>query len=526
MTAAAITQLVEHILDVHKHHQDPERLTIVPAVLVAPNEGGGDVKMLELAVADADGATILATENQGGARGALSVDLKQLVDETLNAHGRDDIQITQVGEGVTTELSDGTTVVTASEAQKMLFGVLNSLFDARMHGSELAVLIYDESDFDANTADMVWMLCAGHISKVAWSNLKTLVLVARAGRAEPERHFRRQASARFVLDGEWLDRRRSWETDQIDLRRVASGDGRLVLFLAAGFSMSSKTDDDLGLALGNELRDRALRRLMHDTASGQVLARRFLRYCKDRHALLPGERHLTEDAFAAGLTLERVLVEELKDPPDDLGPTLEEFNAEVGQATQRPGAAVEALRDLLAKRQRRVVVMTVNLDDLVEQHCGADVTAIVSDEDFEEGADRIRKYWDEGGASPLLKLHGSLSDPETVVASVHSVALGLSDAKIAALDAALLAPNRERTCVCYIGSSMRDRDLNQLLGLRRYAERLDEWWVAPTIANSVREFIETYRYRRWEVAGTPNEPEAHCITVIADDFLSMLSELT
>jgi SIR2-like domain len=521
VTAAAISKLAAHVLDVHQHHKDPEKLTIIPAVLIAAGTGASDVDALRLALRDADGETIEARDNAAGTRGVLVDDLKQLVDETLGAHSREDLVVDEKGDAVLASTTDGVTAATASEGQRELFGVLASLFDARLHGSELAALVYDESEFDRPTADMVWSLCAAHIGEVAWANLRTLVIVVRAGSVLPERHFRGQASAACVLNGDALDTRRSPETDSIDVRRISRGSDRLVLFLAAGFSMSSRTDNDQPLALGNELRDRALRRLMHDTAGGDELARRFLRYCKERRTLLPGERHLTEAAFAAGLTLERVLVEELNDPPDALGPTLGEFKTEVEQAHARPGVAIEALRDLLAKSSRRVVLITVNLDDLVERHCADQVAPIISDDDFKTAAERVHAYWKDGGKSPLLKLHGSLEDPSTVVASVHSVALGLSDAKIAALDAALIAPD-SRTAVCYIGSSMRDRDLNQLLGLRRYAERLEEWWIAPTIADSVRQFIETYRYRRWQVGGVESEAEAHCITLIADEFLAAL----
>lgn len=522
MTAGAISKLAEHVLDAHQHHQDPERLTIIPVVLIAPSSGASDADALRLHLDDGDGTTIIAGDNAAGTRGKLTGDLAQLVFATLDEHGRDDVRINQVGEGVVATV-DGVTTATASEAQKVLFGLLASLFDARLHGSQLAALVYDESEFDGQTADMLWSLCTAHIAKVNWPTLRTLVVVARAGNVVAERHFRRQASARYVLNGDSLDARRSWETDNTDLKGVARADGRLVLFLAAGFSTSSKTDDDQPLALGNELRDRALSRLLHDTASGDELARRFLRYCKDRHALLPGERRLTEEAFAASLTLERVLVHELSDPPDHLGPTLDEFRAEVEQAHRRPGVAVDALRDFLERGCRRVVIITVNLDDLVERHCGDLVIPIVSDEDFSAAALRVRDYWENGGPSPLLKLHGTLADPPTMVASVHSVELGLSDHKIASIDAALLADDGARTMLCYVGSSMRDRDLNQLLGLRRYAERLEEFWIAPTIAQSVREFVETYRRRRWLVSGVDREPEAHCITLLADDFLAELA---
>lgn len=520
MSSAAVSTLAGHAIETHRLHQDPERLTIVPAVVIAPSEGPRDMEALALALGDVDGATVIAADNAPGAAGRLDNDLRQLVEVALEAHGRHDVRFEERNGGVVVSLEDGTTAATASEAQRELLGVLASLFDAQLHGSEIAALVYDESEFDRPTANLVWSLCTVHLRNVAWANLRTLLVVARAGRADPERHFT-GTSARFVVDGEWVDERRSWEVNAIDVAKIAHDDAPLVLFLAAGFSASSKTDEDEGLAIGNDLRDRALRRLLGDTGSGEVLARRFHQYCKERKMLLPGEQHLTDAAFAAGLTLERVLVEELKDPPDDLGPTLSEFRKEVEQAHRRPGVAVEALGDLLARRDRRVVLLTVNLDDLVERHCADHVEPIVTDEQFATAAERIKAYWEHGGPSPLLKIHGTLDDPSTLVASIHSVALGLSDAKIAALDAALLRPER-RTTVCYIGASMRDRDLTQLLGLRRYAERLDEWWIAPTISQSVREFIDTYRHRRWQVARDPGEAEAHCITMLADDFMRTL----
>lgn len=523
MTAAAVSGLVEYVLDLHRHHQDPTKLTIITVLQVAGGAGANDIEALELGLRDADGATIKAADNTAGARGQMDDDLSQLLQEVFATHGRDDLQIDQSGDAIVASTTTGVTAASASEGQRTLFGVLASLFDARLHGSELAALVYDESELDSPTANMLWSLCAVHLRNIAWPNLKTLVVVVRSGGVVPERHFGGQASALCVLNGDSLDVRRSPETDKIDVRRIAHGRDRLVLFLAAGFSTSSKTDDDQPLPLGNELRDRALQRLMSSAASGDELARRFLRYCKERHTLLPGERHLTESAFAAGLTLERVLVEELHDPPRELGPTLSHFKSEVEQAHSRSGIALEALHEFLAKTSRRVVLATVNLDDLIERQCGADVAPIISDDDFEDAPARIAEYWENDGASPLLKLHGSLEQPETVVASVNSVALGLSDQKIAALDAALIAPNGERTTVCYVGSSMRDRDINQLLGLRRYAECLDEWWIAPTIAQSVREFIETYRHRRWQVAQVESSPEAHCVTQIADDFFSVLA---
>ncbi len=524
MTAAAISELASHVLDSHRYHQQLDTLTIIPVVLVAPSAGPSDVEALKLALGDADGELVVAAENSAGARGHLTEDLKQLVDTALESGGRTEIVLNPTAAGVVASTTDGVTAATASEGQKALFGILASLFDQRLGGSELAALVYDESEFDAATADMVWALCAGRLGQVSWPSLKTLVVVARAGRVLPERHYRGEASARYVLNGDWLDVRRSWETDRTDMQQISLSNDRLVLFVAAGFSMSSKTANDEPLPMGNELRDRALQRLLHHTADGDALARRYLRYCKECHALLPGESDLSEASFAAGLTLERVLVNELKDPPDSLGLTLEEFKGEVEEAHSRPGRAVEALCSFLAQTSRRVVLITVNLDDLIERHCGAQVEAIITEEDFETAAKRVLSYWTAGGSSPLLKLHGSLEDPATVVASVHAVELGLSETKIAALDAALLAPNGERTIVCYIGSSMRDQDINQLLGLRRYAERLDEWWVAPTIAHSVREFIDTYRHRRWQVAGVRDEAEARCVTVLADDFLGTLSK--
>ncbi len=143
VTAAAISKLAEYVLDVHQHHQD--------------------VEALRLHLNDADGETIFAGDNAAGTRGTFTGDLANLVSTDLCEHDRDDVEIQQKGDGVVATVG-GVGAAAASEAQKTLLGLLASLFDARLHGSELAALIYDESEFDAPTADMIWQLCAAHIA--------------------------------------------------------------------------------------------------------------------------------------------------------------------------------------------------------------------------------------------------------------------------------------------------------------------------------------------------------------------------
>jgi hypothetical protein len=72
---------------------------------------------------------------------------------------------------------------------------------------------------------------------------------------------------------------------------------------------------------------------------------------------------------------------------------------------------------------------------------------------------------------------------------------------------------------------MRDRDLIQLLGLPRFANELDEWWVTPFAIPTIDQFINEHRTQLWRDAQRRSTPIERTITETADVFLEEFARL-
>jgi hypothetical protein len=80
----------------------------------------------------------------------------------------------------------------------------------------------------------------------------------------------------------------------------------------------------------------------------------------------------------------------------------------------------------------------------------------------------------------------------------------------------MLAPDKSTHCV-YVGYSMRDGDVTDVLGLQEFQKGLDEAWVSPFPVATARDFADARR----DLAKRPFW--ARCITVTADNFLEELA---
>lgn len=228
--------------------------------------------------------------------------------------------------------------------------------------------------------------------------------------------------------------------------------------------------------------------------------------------------------FSRGLTLERVLfLEQQSVAGHNYGPTMLAFVEQHAIALERPGQAIRAVQKMLAL-QRRLVIVTVNVDELIEQDHNDALQVFASEDEFVECADHLVDYLANGGRVPLLKVHGTVSRPETVVVSVDRVARGLTAGQEEALDALRGTTDALRTWI-YVGSSMRDRDLIQVLGLPRFARELEEWWVTPFAIPTIDQFINEHRTQLWRDASRRATSTDRTITETADVFLDEFSRL-
>ena len=393
-----------------------------------------------------------------------------------------------------------------------------ALCSERLLSHRLGVLIYDETGLDASQRIPLWEL-SQHLQGATTKNLRTLVILVRAVVQIP-RHTQRRSGFRWALSESKLLRRNNWSGVQAHISDIlGSAAPFMVLFLGAGFSASS------GLALGNHLRDRAIERmqLAEAGASSEQLARAFYQWVAANGRLLPSEEPTELRDLASSLTLERVLREEYLSFAGEDPPTLREFKIECDKAVTRMGGAPHSLSRLL-ESGRKVVICTVNFDELVESAAGPDgVEVFSSDDDFARAPVRLGSYLSgHSDKAPLWKLHGTIGDLRTCIANDAVTLMGLSDPKEKALYS-LLGHSLTPIPWIYIGASMRDTDLNPILGRIEFAKGLREYWVLPHSISSAEEFAHAYRTERWQGQRGYDE---RLVTETADTFLTALADTT
>ena len=403
-----------------------------------------------------------------------------------------------------------------ASADDPVLAVARALCSERLLSHRLGVLVYDETGLDVSQRIPLWEL-SQHLHGAATKNLRTLVMLVRAVVQIP-RHTQQQSGFRWALSDGRLLRRYDWSSARVHINDILGSEAPfMVLFLGAGFSASS------GLALGNHLRDRTIERmqLADAGASSEQLARAFYQWVAANSRLLPSEEVAELSDLASRLTLERVLREEYLSFAGEDPPTLREFKIECDRAVTRMGGAPLSLSRLIASG-RKAVICTVNFDELVEAAAGPDgVEVFSSDDDFTRAPTHLEDYLaDRNDRAPLWKLHGTIGDLRTCIANNAVTLMGLSDPKEKALYELL---NHSRTPIpwIYIGASMRDTDLNPILGRIEFAKGLREYWVLPHSISSVEDFAHAYRTERWKGQRGYDE---RLITETADTFLTALAD--
>jgi hypothetical protein len=165
--------------------------------------------------------------------------------------------------------------------------------------------------------------------------------------------------------------------------------------------------------------------------------------------------------------------------------------------------------------------MTVNFDQLIEEDLGVDCAVYYRPEHYRDRRDELLAYI-KGDASkplPILKLHGSIVEPDSLIATIDSTSAGLNEHVLEALNGVLENAGKPLTWI-WIGCSMRDRDMNLWLG-GIGANALDEWWVDPMPGKALDDFFMAQREPRWSPRGITLSDRL--IIDSADGFLSALA---
>ncbi|WP_419862992.1 SIR2 family protein [Candidatus Poriferisodalis sp.] len=392
-----------------------------------------------------------------------------------------------------------------------------------MDDYEFAILVYSNGPLDARAEEAAWNLIMQRIHGSQRAIPQTLILAIESG-IDIATHCQPETGFRYAIEHGQLVRRRGKQHLRQATAQIAEQcrSSPVVLLLGAGFSVSSR------LPLGDELRDNAIMRLLNDPSLESLdsidLGVEFHTWLSElsstpewisREELLMDPRE-----FASGLTLERVLVVEEQFRPEL--PTLQEFKDRHDEIVDSPGPSVVHLAKILESWDAKLIVAQLNFDCLLERNTSAPLKPFISDEEFGDAVSYIERYCNgDEDSVPLLKLHGTIDEIETCVATQDQTNRGLATTKFRTL-ISLLDLSQSPLPWIYIGASMRDRDLLQTLNGQQFAKGLDEQWVIPYIVRSLKKFGDE-REPHWKDSGLRGL-EPRVITETSDAFFEMLAE--
>ncbi|SOJ56410.1 hypothetical protein MSIMFB_03887 [Mycobacterium simulans] len=425
-----------------------------------------------------------------------------------------EVVITDTGNGIEARVNDGSNK--PPEPSLVLILRAAALIASSAYDQSAFVLVAANiASTDPRRRELLWKMLTIPPMDLNLANRSVTLVPIIGTRPDPETDYRRQPPPRYVVTWDRVLKR-----SPVNHRRAvetvgAASDQPLVLFLGAGASATS------GILLGNAYRDIALKGLVGDRTDK---ADAFFDYLHERDRFMPGETD-QRAKFVAELTLERVLREtfaELGFQPRANSPVIKVLTDDCQKALSfvRPGR--KALREIAALKRRRVIIMTVNFDRLVEDELGTDCRVLYTPQHYEEHLDELRRYavGDIDSPLPILKLHGSIEDAQSLIATIDTTSAGLQKNVRNALNSILEVSESPLQWV-WVGCSMRDQDMNAWLG-GLSADALDEWWVDPLPGIALDEFFSARRAPTWSQRGLTLQDRL--IIDSADGFLRDLAE--
>jgi hypothetical protein len=400
-----------------------------------------------------------------------------------------------------------------SDSNNLLLAGIARLLSADLAEFPLVGVAYEAGSLDILREPLLWELLVSQAPSHLPGTIGTFVPIE-AGPVDYMRHCGGEPSVRFAVVGDDA-RKRSLEAGYMDAkiqRSVPDLDHPLVLFLGAGVSASAH------IPVGDAVRDAAIRRLLRTKAA--EVAEEFRVWARENDRLLADEDGLTAEQFAARLTLERVLREEFKEL-DERGKgradseTVLELQTACNAALEREPPGRKALRSILANHPR-VVVVTINFDQQVEDGLTTEHRVYASQEEFAFAAQHVEdRCKGESESVPILKVHGTIDRPETLVADVDDTEMGLPQAVKDSLEA-IFADASDPIQWMWIGCSMRDIDVTQWMRAKKSSDVFD-LWIDGLPGKSINQFITTCRPEISESTAK------HVVSELPDLFLPRLA---
>lgn len=462
----------------------------------------------------------------------LLAHVRALLDEFNAVDGAAELRL--VLEGGAARIEGAQTFDAVNAAQRTVREVATAMCDIGVRTSELAAIVYAEDSLDEHTVSLVWKYLMSMPASLPTAIApSTMCVIAGDSTVRPAIHCAGENSLRYRVEDQ-LFTRQTLEHSRTDIEASLRGSDAdmplFPLFLAAGASMAD------GLPSGDSLRDKALSRLTGiqvDRTSFVEVSSNWYAQLERRGELEDWELEAGQKAFVDSLTLERVLEHEQRAEGNANSQTLREFRRQHDQRYDELVAARHAgeLDDdpiaRLCRRRSRIVLVTVNFDRFVEARADDDVRPYVTPEELERFPSELEEYKDSGGPIPLLKLHGSIENAESLVASISETTSGLTLLRQTAIQALVTAIDRQETHPWwYVGYSMRDRDLETIWRGSEFP-RFNERWVAPFLDPNVEAFIKQFRMSKWhgQNYATRRSAQERLVSLTAQEFLRELADL-
>lgn len=438
--------------------------------------------------------------------------LRETIRASCASAGADEIEITLDGGMVSVGSSAGADH--ASESMQMVRGTIARILSYEVAERSLVGISVPFGLLDDAHQGLVWDLLVRQAPNALSGQIGTFVPIV-DGAVQPRRHCTGTPSLRFAISRAAFHKR---------LRQSPAGSAieeccpslhdPLVVFLAAGASASAN------IPTGDTVRDEALARLLPEQAPRSQLAEQFRAWLYERRRFLADERDLSPDQFARSLTLERVLREEFhvletsgRTRADSQ--TLASLRRHCERAVDRHPEGRSALREII-EFHPRLILVTVNLDWQIEDSLTHPHELYKRAGGFGDAEEHVRSRIagdPPDPRTPILKIHGSIEDPDSLIADVDLLEMGLAPDVVRAL-APIFDASAEPIPWIWVGSSMRDRDVNRFL--RRMPEP-NEWWVDVLPGPGLDDFVSDVRKDQHPTT------KGRLITELADEFLPKLA---
>lgn len=463
-----------------------------PSVFPVVHDGfERDEPLLAEAFRRAGGELFTISPDQTEQEGEPAPDLLGVIETTLAAEDGIDVSIEAAQGKIRATSAPG---LEKSVPNNLLLATLVRVLSAELGRHPLVGIAYDAIRLDNLRRSFLWRLLVHHVPSALPRSIGTFVPLM-AGEMNYPRHCSGEPSVRYAIVEGSL-RRRSLDQSNMAAKIaevVPDLERPLVIFLGAGASASA------GIPVGDAVRNDAIERLVGDL-HGRTHAEAFRRWTIEHERLLGGESDLSTAQFATRLTLERVLREEFKNN-EELGvsredsETVRQLRASCNSALDMEPPGRKALRALIAAHPRSIFA-TVNFDRQVEDELETSHRVFSATADFEEAAELIDKRMrGETDIAPLLKLHGSIESPETLVANLDDTEMGLPDSVRTALEQIFsTARDLDQLPVrwLWVGCSMRDVDISRWMR-GKDKEEIYDLWVDPLPGPTIEDFAREFR---------------------------------